>query len=112
MLYIGNMAGSALLVIIGISCFGFAYGGITVSNVSGTRMMFGMKHYARNLGLVSVSSGPAAAAVLLAGSLKTSDSFSGIFFLVMVLSIASVICCCLMYLTERSRKRKLSGQQH
>ena len=108
-LFLGSIFGSALMVITGISCVGFAYGGITVTNVTGTRMFFGMKHYAMNLGIVSVSIGPAAAAVFLAGNLKTSDSFTGIFLLVLIFSILSVVCCCLMFLTERSRKRKLTN---
>ena len=104
-LFIGNQAGAAALVIAGIALIGFAYGGVTVTCVSGNRMLFGMKHYAKNLGLISVSIGPAAVAAMIAGRLiRERNSFTGVFTLIMVLTVASVASCCLMFATERKRR--------
>jgi hypothetical protein len=69
-----------------------------------------MKHYAQNLGLISVSIGPAAIAVILAGRLNTGGAagFGGAFILVMILGVLAVAACLLMFTTERSRKAKLA----
>jgi hypothetical protein len=72
-----------------------------------------MKHYAQNLGLVSVSIGPAAIAVIFAGKLNTGGAggFGNIFLLILGFGAVAVICCLLMHLTERSRKAKLAGKE-
>jgi MFS family permease len=107
----GNSADSVPLIILGIALVGFGYGGVTVTGVSGTRILFGMKHYAQNLGLVSVSIGPAAIAVIFAGKLNTGDAggFGGIFLLILGFGAVAVVCCLLMHATERSRKAKLAA---
>jgi MFS family permease len=107
-LLVGNNAHSTLLIIAGIALVGFGYGGVTVTGVSGTRILFGMKHYAQNLGLVSVSIGPAAIAVILAGKLNTGGAggFGNIFFLILGFGVIAVVCCLLMHFTEKSRKAK------
>jgi hypothetical protein len=70
-----------------------------------------MKHYAQNLGLISVSIGPAAIAVIFAGRLNTgaANGFGGIFLLILVFGIIAVCACLIMHATERSRKAKLAA---
>jgi MFS family permease len=111
-LYFGNSADSTPMIILGIALVGFGYGGVTVTGVSGTRILFGMKHYAQNLGLVSVSIGPAAIAVIFAGKLNTGDAggFGTIFLLILGFGAVAVVCCLLMHITERSRKANLEAK--
>jgi OFA family oxalate/formate antiporter-like MFS transporter len=111
LLCLGNSAHNSFLVIAGIALVGFGYGGVTVTGVSGARILFGMKHYAQNLGLISVSIGPAAIAVILAGRLNTggSEGYGGAFTLVTIFSFIALAACIAMFATERSRKSKLGA---
>jgi len=108
---LGNATGATALIVIGIACVGFGYGGVTVTGVTGTRILFGMKYYAKNLGFVSVSIGPAAIAVLLCGKLNMSGSFGATFGLIAALGAAAVLCCIAMYGTEKRRKAGLSAEK-
>jgi OFA family oxalate/formate antiporter-like MFS transporter len=112
LLRVGNVTHSSFPVIAGIALVGFGYGGVTVTGVSGARILFGMKHYAQNLGLISVSIGPAAIAVILAGKLNTggAEGFGGAFSLVTILGFAATAACVAMFATERSRKAKLVAE--
>ncbi|MDR2487815.1 MAG: hypothetical protein LBD12_07600 [Clostridiales Family XIII bacterium] len=112
LLYGGDAAGATWMIVAGIALVGFGYGGVTVTGVTGVRILFGMKHYARNLGIVSVSIGPAAIAVILAGRLNqgTAGGFGGLFLLVLAFGIVSVVACIAMHGTERSRRRSLAEE--
>jgi MFS family permease len=111
-LCLGNAFHSSASVIAGIALVGFGYGGVTVTGVSGARILFGMKHYAQNLGLISVSIGPAAIAVILAGRLNTggAEGYGGAFLLVTILGVVALAGCLAMFPAERARKAKLAAE--
>jgi|GEM_PF-1859857 len=108
LLFFGNQAGSKAMVITGISCVGFTYGGVTVTSVTGTRMLFGMKHYALNLGLVSISIGPATVACIFAGKLTAlaGGAYNLVFAMILILGIVAALSSLIMFRTERFRQRK------
>ena len=109
LLLAGDMAGSTPMVILGLALVGVTYGGVTVLNIGGTRILFGARDYSRNLGFVLISILPAAGSVFLSGSIITASggSYRGVFLLILALAVVGLVVSLLMFPAEKARLRSL-----
>ena len=93
LLITGNVSGSAYLVITALVAGGAGFGFSLVIGAAATRILFGNKYFAQNYGIITLSLAPAAAFGYLAGRLLDRfGNYSGVFILIMVLSVLSLVC--------------------
>lgn len=89
----GSIADSAFAIITALIIGGLGYGVSLVISASATRILFGDKHYAQNYSFLTVSLVPAAASGYLAGALLDRiGNYSGVFIMVLILCILSLVC--------------------
>jgi len=102
----GHFSNNALLVVMALIVGGAGYGISLVTGASATRILFGNKYYAQNYSFITISIAPAAASGFLAGTLLDKiGNYSGVFSLVLVLSVLSLVCG-LFLIRSKSASRK------
>ena len=103
-LFIGALSHQMIFILIGLIFGGFSYGGTTAVASSGTRMLFGEKHFSSTYGVIGL-------AVLLAAFLgnmggivveKMNGSYYGIFTLCTIYACLSL--CTALFLAFQVRK--------
>ena len=109
LLLAGNITDSAFLIITALILGGLGYGISLVISASATRIFFGDKHYAQNYSFLTLSLVLAAASGYFAGVLLDKvGNYSGVFILVLVLSVLSLVSGLILVRSKAVKSRKIT----
>ena len=95
------------LLLFGLICCGFSYGGVMPSNSAYVRSAFGARYYPVNFSIVALNLLPASyLGPLVSGALyDAGQSYTGTVVCLLLFTVVGAICAGVITMEERRRKR-------
>lgn len=97
-----------LLILAGLICCGFSYGGVMPSNSAFTRFSFGQENYPLNFSIITLNLLPAAyLGPLLSGILyDIGQSYMGTLICLIIFTVVGIICAGVITFVEHTRQKQ------
>jgi len=107
-LFVGGLTATTALILIGLICGGFSYGGTTSVMVTGTKILFGNKNFTSTYGVLGIATFVAALLGNLGGIVvdKMNGNYYGVFSLCAFYGLCAFCAAMLVSVFVKKRAKK------